>query len=57
MLENLERRAGNNLEGAVANRMRDLRRKLEDEINSKTLKKQSTVKCPSCKVHVEKIGG
>ncbi|RUS70819.1 hypothetical protein EGW08_021419 [Elysia chlorotica] len=58
MLENLEKKADNaNPNDAIAARIRELRRKLEDEIDSKLLKKRSTSKCPNCKIPVEKIGG
>ena len=58
MLENLERKANNfNQDNAVAAKIQELRRKLEEEIESKQFKKKSTNKCPACKIPVEKIGG
>ncbi|GFR90978.1 E3 ubiquitin-protein ligase RNF14 [Elysia marginata] len=58
MLENLEKQAtGGNQNRALAAKLQELRRKMEEEIESKRMKKKVANKCPVCKIPVEKIGG
>lgn len=58
ILEDLNNQAKTgNQNKALAAKIGELRRKMEEEIESKRLKKKCTNKCPHCKAPVEKIGG